>query len=990
MRILQIQLKNLNSLRGEHGVDLTSEPLASAGLFAITGATGAGKTTLLDAVTLALYGRAARYGNEANPEDMMSRHTAECRAEVVFEISTGVYRACWEMRRARGNPNGKLQPPNRYIYNHDDGTVLAEQIREADQCIVKLIKLDYERFMRSVLLAQGEFSKFLKSKPGERADLLEQLTGTQLYSRISVLAYNEARDRETELDLKSANLDALEILDDDELAKTENRYATGTRRQANQKKKLDQDEKTVAKIDTLKTQRDREKAAKEDLVRLKDEKKNAKENLKRLERHRQTNPFVSILTNLDTATETHVEAIKTIEAEKENLAAAREQLNAAQHAFQSALQLSVKTESENKSAAKDASGDAKKRLEAAKMWLSKNKKDKKLGVDIVGISASLGDLKHTRASAKTHLRDWAIATRSASQKAAKDLPKKVEELLPAELKKVVKICLKKLQQETDESAKGLEEASEELRNRRDHRDMARDLAKIESHRVILSQGKPCPLCGASEHPHAHRKIKNRDIEKLESSVEDAEMIRDEFRDQKQTLSQAYKSLNNQSKTVLDAVSAKVDATQEIALTLEPFGVEVPASNSEEALRKKLKKRADAYQKNADAMIKAKNDQTLAQQQLIAANTRLKELKAKVGKLKPLPKGAKVKPLKPGGIPAVEEAADLFKSASDDCVGAETSHVNAVKDEKKKATQLDRIEAQLRAEVAKSVFKSIKTMRKARLDDDEVDESEALEQDLRKRSAEAGTLLKDSQREIGDLLKDNVMEGTAADKFQDAYGELKIEQEALIEENAELAKTIRDDAKNRHKREKGMLQLQSLQKALRIWNLLRELIGSADGKKFRTFAQAITLETLVRHANHHLYHLNPRYSICRCDIDPTSLALQIEDHHQADTRRAMNSLSGGESFLASLALALGLSDLTGRAVAIDTLFIDEGFGSLDANSLDIAIESLDRLRQSDKTIGVISHVELLKERITTQIVVQKKGDGTGIVKIIPEVTSSSSH
>jgi exonuclease SbcC len=188
----------------------------------------------------------------------------------------------------------------------------------------------------------------------------------------------------------------------------------------------------------------------------------------------------------------------------------------------------------------------------------------------------------------------------------------------------------------------------------------------------------------------------------------------------------------------------------------------------------------------------------------------------------------------------------------------------------------------------------------------------------------------------------------------------------------------------------MKQLQSLRKALRIWNLLRELIGSADGKKFRTFAQAITLETLVRHANHHLYHLNPRYSICRCDTDPTPLALQIEDHHQADTRRAMNSLSGGESFLASLALALGLSDLTGRAVAIDTLFIDEGFGSLDANTLDIAIDSLDRLRQGDKTIGVISHVELLKERITTQIVVQKKADGTSVLKIIPEVTPSNSH
>src|SRR5687768_3480923 len=101
MKILRIRLKNLNSLKGEHSVDLTAEPLASAGLFAITGATGAGKSTVLDAVTLALYGKAARYGNESNPEHMMSRHTGECLAEVEFEVPTGVYRAVWERHRSR-------------------------------------------------------------------------------------------------------------------------------------------------------------------------------------------------------------------------------------------------------------------------------------------------------------------------------------------------------------------------------------------------------------------------------------------------------------------------------------------------------------------------------------------------------------------------------------------------------------------------------------------------------------------------------------------------------------------------------------------------------------------------------------------------------------------------------------------------------------------------------------------------------------------------
>ena len=112
-----------------------------------------------------------------------------------------------------------------------------------------------------------------------------------------------------------------------------------------------------------------------------------------------------------------------------------------------------------------------------------------------------------------------------------------------------------------------------------------------------------------------------------------------------------------------------------------------------------------------------------------------------------------------------------------------------------------------------------------------------------------------------------------------------------------------------------------------------------------------------------------------------LALEIVDTYQADNRRSMNTLSGGESFLVSLALALGLSDLAGRHTSIRSLFIDEGFGSLDEQSLDLALNTLENLQASGKTIGVISHVKLLKERISTQILVQKKGDGYSQLEIM---------
>ena len=148
MKIRKISLENLNSLVGEHVLDLNAEPIASAGIFAITGPTGAGKSTLLDAITLALYGRAARYGGP-NPEDMMSRHQGRCRAEVEFEVKGEIFRAEWIRRRARDKPDGKLQPATRFIYA-SDGEPLTQKLADADAKIEELCGLNYERFMRSV------------------------------------------------------------------------------------------------------------------------------------------------------------------------------------------------------------------------------------------------------------------------------------------------------------------------------------------------------------------------------------------------------------------------------------------------------------------------------------------------------------------------------------------------------------------------------------------------------------------------------------------------------------------------------------------------------------------------------------------------------------------------------------------------------------------------------------------------------------------------
>ena len=176
-----------------------------------------------------------------------------------------------------------------------------------------------------------------------------------------------------------------------------------------------------------------------------------------------------------------------------------------------------------------------------------------------------------------------------------------------------------------------------------------------------------------------------------------------------------------------------------------------------------------------------------------------------------------------------------------------------------------------------------------------------------------------------------------------------------------------------------LAIDQQKQVCRRWALLDELIGSADGKKFRTFAQGLSLQKLVELANRHLMQLNGRYLLARqADKD---LALEVIDLYMANHRRPTYTLSGGETFLVSLALALGLSDLAGQRHQIQSLFIDEGFGSLDDDSLETALATLDNLQATGKTIGIISHVRFVKERISTQVRVKKLRNGLSTVEVV---------
>ena len=218
-----------------------------------------------------------------------------------------------------------------------------------------------------------------------------------------------------------------------------------------------------------------------------------------------------------------------------------------------------------------------------------------------------------------------------------------------------------------------------------------------------------------------------------------------------------------------------------------------------------------------------------------------------------------------------------------------------------------------------------------------------------------------------------------DELATQLNKLSAADDILQQQLGAVSNQLFQDDNARTKQAEGLRELVLRQQEEQRWQDLSEQIGSARGDKFSQFAQGLTLTYLARLANLSLRQLTGRYTILK--TPHRNLELQIIDHDQADTVRPMASLSGGESFLVSLALALGLSELAGHKARIESLFIDEGFGTLDAEALNTALDALERLQHSGKMIGIISHVSDLKDRIGTQIRVRPGAGGNSTVHLV---------
>lgn len=270
---------------------------------------------------------------------------------------------------------------------------------------------------------------------------------------------------------------------------------------------------------------------------------------------------------------------------------------------------------------------------------------------------------------------------------------------------------------------------------------------------------------------------------------------------------------------------------------------------------------------------------------------------------------------------------------------------------------------------------------------------SIKENIEKSKANMDKSLQTEQGEINALkrtqeqLKAQKLTEKTIEQIVESQEEIKAEQQTVIKERANIETLIEKD-KSLQKTMGGLqLDFDKQEKEYQRWKQLSDLLcskteGGRSQDAFNNFAQGLTLSFLIAQANIRLQKLNPRYSIRK--KPETDLDFEVIDHYQADNNRGVSTLSGGEKFLVSLSLALGLSDLASRNVQIDSLFVDEGFGTLDPETLDTVITALENLQASGKMIGVISHVQELKERLTTQIQLKKQSNGFSKIQVVPEV------
>ncbi len=1212
MRILTIRFKNLNSLAGEWRIDLTHPAYVSDGIFAITGPTGAGKSTILDAICLALYAQTPRLGKiTKSGNDILSRRTADCFAEVVFETGNGRYRCQWSQRRAHGRVNGELQAARHEISDADSGEILSSKVSEVPDLVTARTGMGFEQFTRAMLLAQGGFAAFLQSGAGERAPILEQITGTAIYSEISRLTYQRHAEEKQKLGLLQAELSGLTLLGDDELAALETTLAA----QRQQAEGLAVETRTLREAlawrETLATLErtlvetcQQQKALAVEVEAFTPAQARLALAQKALELTADHAVLDGLRREQERDSQQQQRWRQELPEKEERVKAAAAQWAAAEQARDAAQQqlTALKPVLKTVRALDVQQRGARQNLEAARVELNRLQSEQGKHQDaLTRIRSELALATETQLRLDTWLADHAadaelerrlpvletewrqlaeaergLAELNRSlQQQRQVLPEReiqrarcVEAVTAAEARRLeVQAGLDKVQADREARLEGREQedwrecllerharqnrldglqkdrqrlhqsqregevlAAEQTGHEKTLADWQQQrpvvqtrvdalttqrglletqlelLARIhglEEQRQHLRDGEPCPLCGSEEHPWARgnvpaanesreslARVRREESEALKQRA-DGDSRQDVARDALERLAvkQArwqteFSALQTQVQADLAALSL-ADEGEVILAEVERVKAEIARVSERLTALDRLQQ---ALMRGEEALRTAVAKAEAAARQLVTAEAEWMEIQRDTERQQ-------------RDVASQQEAASLQRARllgllaecgrGEECLGRPAETLENLRqqneaflrnlNDRQRLTQqravlaeslkhgditLTNLLAQNRDAAAKqqrqqAEAEALLQQRRDLFGDRDADQAETQatqalqEADSRHRAAglahqQAEQAVRDLHTRLGELdaiLQQREPALAAADATfrqrlsaagladESAYREAclpETERRALAtraddlnrrqlqldsrrretearrqteqaraltdhqpdELNAALTaatdrltalqqaigavqQQLRDNADLRQSRQSLVDAIAARQRDVARWGRLNDLIGAADGKKFRNFAQGLTFDILIHHANRQLQKLSDRYLLVRDDSQP--LELNVMDNYQAGEIRPTRNLSGGESFLVSLALALGLSHMASRNVRVDSLFLDEGFGTLDEDALDTALSALSGLQQSGKLVGVISHVAQLKERIGTQIRVEPGAGGRSRVE-----------
>lgn len=986
MKILAIRGRNLASLEGDFEIDFTVEPLLSAGIFAISGPTGAGKSTLLDTMCLALFARTPRTDqakennvklqdvsneqlSQSDPRFLLRRGTSSGFAEVDFMALNGHrYRTRWSVARARDKENGRLQNPRLALYNLDKEEEEQGTRSDLQARIIDLIGLTFEQFTRSVLLAQNDFSTFLKAEQGEKASLLEKLTGTELYSAISRQIFERNARAKEAFDLIQTRIQGIELLTDEEendlrirLAGTEKELQRVEKAKAEQQA-LQEAVRSIEQQITIRQRQQKEAAdklvhatelltvARHEYEKGVEEQQQSEARFKSLQQEILQARKLDIQLDAAIRDLSHSEqqlknvTLRKGEAEKKYQAAIlRQKLGMEEIARLTAWRERYK---EKESIAEqlsalllhlDAASAARSGVEAA------NRSIETLRQEVVALNKQLAGLQQTSANKQQAL------------KQAEEDYRSLEEKLKAVDASALDKQIEKLRQEREQLL--IEQARLEASG------------NIKDLRGRLQDGQPCPVCGSTHHPFVNQ-TPVAPVSTLTLQLQDLSNKKETYIAHTRHLARLQQQLLQLHKELADSEAACKDMIgkqqlsvsrqereetivkeQSVQLTQSLSAADLLFGNGE--WQKAWLRNPETFRKTLTDFARQWHENTEKLHQLERQESAQKaECESLASFLPSLEKQA-------------EESGQLHEKNR-----AAFSSLQAERKKLLNGRSADSVEQEYirRMEELKERLKKLSAT--------QTEQSGIADQ----TRGIADQIAKDLTEASADLLRRKAaLDKWTADYLDSSGGEpLEVILSRYTQEKTELAFRLRTQTENKAKVSGLQEELNVRRTESERWAKLNELAGSADGAKFRRIAQGYTLDILLNYANVQLRELTRRYRLERV---PETLALQVIDRDMCDEVRTVHSLSGGESFLVSLALALGLSSLSSNRMRVESLFIDEGFGSLDAETLRVAMDALESLRTQGRKIGVISHVQEMTERIPVRICVNRAGNGRSFLEVL---------